>query len=92
MGTYLAMYLNPARWHVSAPTCLPRPMVIIFMMPLSKGPRNDVCGLMRQLTMMPSASAAFLSINTSMPSALTPIFLTSMDERIGQPMVSSVTP
>ena len=33
-------------------------MTIILLKPLSTGPRNEVCGLMRLTTMMPSAAAA----------------------------------
>ena len=35
MGTFLAMFLKPASWHCWAPACLPRPMAIIFIRPLS---------------------------------------------------------
>ena len=86
------MYLKPALWQVSAPACFPSPMVIIFIMPLSKGPLKEVWGFTRQLTIMPSASAAFRSMKTSVPSSFTPIFLTSIEEIIGQPTLSGVMP
>ena len=35
MGTYLAIFLKPASWQTSAPCCFPRPIAIIFMIPLS---------------------------------------------------------
>ena len=45
----------PSLWTTEAPTCLPRPTVIILHGPLSCVPRKALCGLRRQETMMPSA-------------------------------------
>ena len=67
-------------------------MVSIFIQPLSTGPVYSVCALMRFTTTMPSAAAARRSMRTGMPCSVTPICTVSMDERMGQPTASSVTP
>ena len=91
-GIFTAMLPKPASWQIEAPYCLPRPMAIIFMMPLSYGPLKHVCGFMRLTTMMPSDSAAYLSIYTSTPNSLVPILTVSIVALTGHPMVSSLMP
>ena len=67
-------------------------MVSIFIQPLSTGPVYSVWALMRFTTTMPSAAAAMASMRTGMPSTVSPMRTVSMDERMGQPTASSVTP
>ena len=69
---------------------LPMPITIIFMRPLSQGPRKAMCGLMRLTTTIPSASAANRSRCTGNLLEETPISTVSMLERMGAPTVSSV--
>ena len=45
----------PWRWNVSAPFCLPRPMAIIFIRPLSIGAVKSVWGFTRLTGTMRSA-------------------------------------
>jgi len=75
-----------------APTCLPRPIIIILHNPLSMGPWKPVCGLMRATTPTWSASEAYLSRTTGMPASLSPRETTSMDALIGTPTAASVMP
>ena len=89
---FSAIVPKPSSWQVSAPFCLPMPITIIFMSPLSQGPRKATCGLIRLTTTIPSASAANRSRCTGNPLAETPISTVSMLARMGAPTVSSVMP
>ena len=84
---------KPCRWSVSAPFCLPRPMAIIFIKPLSISPSKSVCGLTRLTGMIRSASSkACRSTNTGTPGATSPRSTVSIEERISQPIASGVIP
>ena len=49
------------RGTAAAPGCLPKPTTAIFVQPLSIGPLNAVCGLIRLTGRMRSAPAAWAS-------------------------------
>ena len=66
------------------------PMAIIFARPLSCGPRKSVWGFTLLKMTMPSDSMAFLSQYSGMPSS-SPYWTTSMEDKMGTPMLSSVT-
>ncbi len=67
-------------------------MASILVNPLSVAPRNAVCGLIRLITTMPSADAAYASMCTGVSSLRCPTTTVSMVALIGTPMVSSVIP
>ncbi len=78
---------KPWRWNVSAPCCLPRPMAIIFMRPLSTSPVKSVCGLTRLIGTITSApSRALRSTKTGTPGRTSPSSTVSMLDRISQPI------
>ena len=84
---------KPWRWNVSAPFCLPSPMAIIFIRPLSISPVKSVCGLTRLIGTIASApSRARRSTNTGTPGRTSPSSTVSMLERISQPIDSGVMP
>ena len=72
-GISRAKSSKPRRWKVSAPFCLPRPIAIIFISPLSTGPEKSVWGLTRLTGTMRSASSkAWRSTNTGTPGSTSP--------------------
>ena len=75
-----------------APSCLPNPMVIIFIRPLSTGPLKEVCGLTRLTTTMASAPYAIRSISTGMLPSTSPTCTTSIEDRMGAPTEASLIP
>ena len=78
---------------MSAPFCLPRPIAIIFMRPLSIGPLKSVWTFTRLIGTITSApSKALRSMKTGTPGRTSPSSTVSMDERISQPIDSGVIP
>src|SRR5215218_3894107 len=67
-------------------------MEAIFIRPLSMLERKSVWALTLLTSTTPSASEAILSMYTGTPRPVSPISTTSIDERIGAPQNSSVTP
>src|SRR5918995_4044107 len=86
------MPLTPWACRARAWACFPRPIEAIFMRPLSTPERKSVCCLILPTTTTPSASEAMRSIKTGTPLSVSPISTTSIEDRIGAPTDSSVTP
>jgi len=77
---------------VIAPWCLPRPIPIIFMSPLSKGPRKSECALTRLTTTTPSHRSASRESQMGTPAAVSPSRSAAMLARTGAPTDLGVMP
>src|SRR5215218_4396116 len=86
------MPLTPWAWRARAWACFPSPMADIFRRPLSISERKSVCCLLLPTTTTPSASEAMRSMKTGTPLSVSPISTTSIEDLIGAPTDSSVTP
>ena len=86
------MTTAPLEWNWAAPGCLPNPTTSIFVQPLSIGPRNWVCGLIRLTGMTRSAPAAWTSRCSGRPRTSWATTTVSIDERISQSRASAVMP
>ena len=64
----------------------------ILTMPLSMSARKVVWGLIRLMSTMPSASCAYRSTWTGVPSSSAPMTTVSIVERTGTPIAASVMP
>ena len=78
-----------SEWNWAAPGCLPKPTTSIFVQPLSIGPRNWVCGLIRLTGRMRSAPAAWTSRCSGRPRTSWATTTVSIDERISQSRASA---
>src|SRR5215207_897803 len=86
------MPLTPWACRARAWACFPSPMADIFRRPLSISERKSVCCLILPTTTTPSASEAMRSMKTGTPLSVSPSSTTSIEDLMGTPTDSSVTP